>query len=206
MLLSNDPGAVRQAAKDILAGDEFKHTESLFERIVGWLGDHAPSINLGSGTGPGIIGNLVWLAIIAVVIYLFVRLLGSWERRRRPVVEDDSPIVEVERRQTADEWSDEADRLERDGKHREALRARYRELVARLIDDHTIAEQVGRTSGELRIEVIAARPAAAVAFGDATDRFEATWYGHRPTAAVDVAELQRLANAVLASERELVRA
>jgi hypothetical protein len=205
MLGSNDPGAVRQAARDILAGDEFKHSKSLLDRIGDWLSDHL-NVKLGTGNGPGIIGDLIWLLIIALVIYLLVRLAGSWERRRRPATVDDSPIVEVERRQSADEWANEAEALEREGQHREALRARYRELVARLIDDGTVAEHVGRTSGELRVEVVAVRPDAAAAFGDATDRFEATWYGHRPTSATDVADLQRLAHAVLASasRREMV--
>jgi len=43
---------------------------------------------------------------------------------------------------------------------------------------------------------------AAGAFGDATDRFEATWYGHRPSSAADVAEVRRLASEVRASVRE----
>ncbi|MEY2570669.1 MAG: hypothetical protein QOE63_1019 [Acidimicrobiaceae bacterium] len=201
MLGSNDPGAVKQAAKDILAGKDFNHSKSLFDRITEWLSDHL-SFQLSSGSGPGVVGYVIWLVIIGFVIYLVVRLIASWERRRRPASVDDSPIVELERRQTAAEWDAGASLLERDGKHREALRARYRELVARLIDDGTIVEQVGRTSGELRLEVIDARPAAAVAFGDATDKFEATWYGHRPSSAADVSEVRRLATVVLASARE----
>ncbi len=47
----------------------------------------------------------------------------------------------------------------------------------------------------------AARPAAADAFGEATDRFEAAWYGRREPTVGDVAREHELARLVLASER-----
>lgn len=201
------PDQARQAAKDILANDQFRTSKSLLQRLIDWLGDRL-QFKFGSGNGPaGVIGEIAFLALVIVAIYLLVRMLASWERRRRPAaIASGGPVVDIERRQTADEWARDAERAMADGRHRDALRARYRELVERLIDDHTIVDAIGRTAGELRIEVRAARPAAADAFGEATDRFEAAWYGSREPSAADVEREHELARRVLASERPLVGA
>jgi hypothetical protein len=201
VLLEHDPGAVRDAASDILSGSEFQNSQSLLERLFEWLGDRL-SFSIGGGGGPGIIGDLLTLALIVGALVLLVRLIASRQRRAKKDVFDDDVVLEVERRRTADEWAGDADRLEQQGRHRDALRARYRELVARLVDDGTIVDLVGRTTGELRVEVQAARPDAAGSFSDATSLFEQAWYGGREVDAGQLARLRELAAAVLRSSRQ----
>ena len=203
MLLEHDPGAVRDAANDILSGADFQNNQSLLERFFDWLGDRL-SFSIGGGGGPGIIGDLLTLALIVAAVVLLVRLIASRQRRAKRTAVDDDLVLEVERRRTAEEWAADAEQLEQQGRHREALRARYRELVARLVDDGTIVDLVGRTTGELRVEVLATRPHAAAAFGDATVLFEHAWYGGRRVDAGQVARLRELANAVVHSSRERV--
>ena len=201
------PDQAKQAAKDILRSDEFRTSKSLLDRFIDWLSDHF-QLKFGSGTGPAaVISELLFVSMLIVAVYLLVRLVAGWERRRRPAkAEADGAVIEVDQRRTADAWAQEAERCSAEQRYREALRARYRELVERLIDDGTIVDAVGRTAGELRIEVRAARPAAAAAFSEATDRFEAAWYGQAEPSAADVAHELELARAVLSSERELVGA
>ena len=203
MLLQNDPGAVRDAANDILSGADFQNNQSLIERFFEWLGDRL-SFSIGGGSGPGIIGDLLTLALIVAAVVVLVRLIGSRQRRAKRAAVDDDVVLEVERRRTADEWAADAEQLERQGRHREALRARYRELVARLVDDGTIVDLVGRTTGELRVEVLATRPDGAASFSDATALFDRAWYGGRAVDSDQVAQLRELATAVLRSSRERV--
>jgi hypothetical protein len=200
---ARDPGTVRQAANDIVSGDEFQDHKSVLERFFEWLGDRL-SFRIGGGGGPGLIGDLLTLALIVVAVVLVVRLIASRQHRaKRPAAVDDLQL-EVERRRTADEWAADAERLTREGRHREALRARYRELVARLVDDGTIVDLAGRTTGELRIEVLTARPAAAASFSAATLLFEQAWYGGHSVDGDHVERLRQLAAEALHSSRQLV--
>lgn len=203
MFAEHDPGAVRDAANDILSGGEFQNNQSLLERFFEWLSDKL-SFGIGGGSGPGFIGDLLTLALIVGAVVLLVRLIASRRRRAKKAAVDDDVVLEIERRHTADDWAADAERLEQQGRHREALRARYRELVARLVDDGTIVDLVGRTTGELRVEVLAARPAASASFSDATALFEQAWYGGRGVDAGQVGRLRELAADVLRSSRELV--
>jgi hypothetical protein len=81
------------------------------------------------------------------------------------------------------------------------LRARYRALVAELAARGVVDEVPGRTTGEYRAEVIANLPGAAPEFGGATELFEATVYGDRSAGPSDTAELDALADRVLAGAR-----
>jgi hypothetical protein len=203
VLLAHDPGAVRDAANDILSGADFQNNQSLIERFFEWLGDRL-SFSIGGGSGPGIIGDLLTLALIVAAVILLVRLIRSRQHRATRAAAHDDVVLEVERRRTADEWAADAEQLEQQGRHREALRARYRELVARMVDDGTIVDLVGRTTGELRVEVLATRPDAAASFSDATALFERAWYGGHGVDAGQVARLRELASAVLHSSRQQV--
>jgi hypothetical protein len=207
---SRDPQEVRQAAKEIVSGKDFRQDKSPLESFFDWLADHVPTSNgstrSGGGGGPGGVGNLITIALIVAAIVLIVKLVASRQRRPATDAAIDEMDIEVERRHSADEWADQAVQLEREGRYREAVRARYRELVARLVDDGTIVEVAGRTSGECLVEVRARRPSAAADFARATDAFERSWYGGRAATAEHLREIERLSAAVLASRRELVDA
>ena len=88
------------------------------------------------------------------------------------------------------------ERFEAEQRWREAMRARYRELIRELVDDRVLVDVPGRTTGEYRAELAAARPPAAPAFDALTELFEIAWYGGRPTGATQHQQFRQLAAAV----------
>jgi uncharacterized protein DUF4129 len=79
----------------------------------------------------------------------------------------------------------------------EAVRSRYRALVADLAARGLVEEVPGRTAGEYRRQVGRALPEAATDFAGATELFEVAWYGRSSTGAGDAAHLRDLADRVL---------
>jgi hypothetical protein len=177
------PAEARERAREVLDRDEFKDQTTLLQRVLDWIGDHLPSppsaSNPGSG-GSGLVGNVVLLAVAAALVYALVRVVRSI-RRQPPKVRTDEPVLDVEQRRSARDWRREAEELEAVSRWRDALLARYRELVTDLIDDGVLADVPGRTSGEYRLEYADQRPSRAAAFAEATDLFERSWYGAEPT-------------------------
>jgi hypothetical protein len=199
-------GEVRQRAHEILQRPEFGRHESLLQRIANWIGDLFSDITFGLGGGPGFLGNLVSLAILAgivVVVVLIVRSLLGRTRLPKPTA-DDELTIELEEGKDASDWRSDAERFEAAGQWREAMRARYRELVRTLIDDRVLDDLPGRTTGEYRGEYVRARPAQAEAFVELTELFEAVWYGGVDTDAAGIERFRHLADA--AREREPVGA
>jgi hypothetical protein len=191
-------GEVRQHAHEILQRAEFARDESLLQRIVDWIGDLFSKITFGLGGGPGFLGNLVSLAILAglvVIVVLIVRSLLSRTRLPKPA-DADELTIELEEGRDATDWRTDAERFEAAGQWREAMRARYRELVRRLIDDVVLDDLPGRTTGEYRAEFVHARPTQAAAFVELTELFEAVWYGGVETDAADNQRFRQLAEAV----------
>jgi hypothetical protein len=125
------------------------------------------------------------------------------QQRRGPKPErDDELSIDVTEGKDASDWRSEAEQLEAGGQWREAMRARYRELVRTLIEERVLEDLPGRTTGEYQREFIAARPDGAVAFSALTELFEAVWYGGNDTDAADNQRFRSLA----AQARESARA
>lgn len=202
-----DPSSVRQAAQDILAGKDFRRDRSPFAGVFHWLADRL-SFTRGAtaGGGPGVVGDLITLVLIVAAIVLIARLIATRQRRIARSERRDEVVTMVGQRRSADEWAAEAEGFERDGLFREAVRARYRELVARLAADGTIVELVGKTSGELLTEVSEARHSASLPFTRATGLFERAWYGGRAVSVEDLRSFEEVAAEVVKSSREPVRA
>jgi hypothetical protein len=186
---------VRQQAHEITSRAEFQRNESWFDRVMGWIGDRLREFHFGIGSGPGVVGNILTIALLGVVGYVLYRLLRTinWSRSAKPT---DDIVVESVAGKTTDDWRRQAEAHEAAGEWRDALLARYRELVSHLADVGVVADIAGRTTGELRAEVAAARPEAAAPFADATDVFEWAWYGGRATGADDNARFRELAQRV----------
>ena len=198
------PGEIRQRAHEILGRAEFSRHDSLVQRVVNWIGDQLSRFTFGIGGGPGILGDLISLIVFAAVVVLVVVLVRHLLRRPRidrPDVSDDLTI-ELEDGRSASDWAADAERFEASGEWREAMRARYRELVGSLIEDGVLADIPGRTTGEYRGEFAAARPDADHTFRELTDLFEAVWYGGADTNAADNRRFRELAAA--ARDRRLV--
>jgi hypothetical protein len=189
-------GEIRQRAHEILQRPEFGRHESLLERIVSWIGDLFAKITFGLGGGPGFLGNLVSLAIVAGIVFVLVLIVRSLLGRTRlpkPTAADELTIELEEGRDAAD-WRSDAERFEAAGQWREAMRSRYRELVRLLIDDGVLADLPGRTTGEYRGEFVRARAAQADSFRELTELFEAVWYGGVETDAADNQRFRLLAD------------
>lgn len=196
----HDPEQVRAAARGILDGPAYQTPAgSYILDAISWILDHLfpDTLRTGLGTGPGVVGDLVLLALLAGVVYLLYRVVRGWRPSPKADVPEARLSVEIEERRSADEWASLAVELLAAGRYREALRARYGELVARLADDGSVATAQGRTSGEYRADVGLTRPAGAPSFAAASDRFDAVWYGGADATAADVEQVHALGLDVL---------
>jgi len=169
----------RRAAEDVLAQAEFKRPPKTWvERAQEWLADNVSRLlqrlfEGGAGT------MAAWL-----VLFVVVGLLGYFVSKLVRSVQADPGLrmlATVEVRMSADEWRALAERHERAGDWKEAIRCRFRALVGDLVDRGALREVPGRTAGEYRRELRESAPAAAPAFSDAAQLFEAAWYGDAST-------------------------
>jgi hypothetical protein len=190
-----DPDQVREVVREVLARPEFRPPpRSLTERVLDWvleLVGRLLAVLGGSGAG-GIVG-LILLALVLVGVGI---LAARFSRGLTPGPEV-AAAVPAGRRRSAAEWRAEAEAHERTGAWREAVRSRYRALVAELASRGLVEEVPGRTAGEYRREVGRALPEAAADFAGATELFEVAWYGRSRTGAGDAAHLRDLSDRVL---------
>ena len=190
-----DPEQVREVVREVLSRPEFRPPHrSLTERLVDWvlelIGRLLAALG-GSGAG-GIVG-LVLLALVLVGVGV---LAARFSRGLTPSPEV-AAAVPAGRRRSAAVWRAEAEAQERAGAWREAVRSRYRALVADLASRGLVEEVPGRTAGEYRREVGRALPEAATDFAGATELFEVAWYGRARTGAGEAAHLRDLSDRVL---------
>ncbi|MEY2421534.1 MAG: hypothetical protein QOI95_1601 [Acidimicrobiaceae bacterium] len=190
-------GEIRQRSHEILERTEFQRHESVLQRILNWIGDRFSDITFGVGGGPGFLGNLVSLALLAGIVLVVVLLVRALLGRTRPPKrkDDDELTIELEEGRGATDWRRDAEQFEAAGQWREAMRARYRELVRTLIDEGVLDDLPGRTTGEYRNEFVHARRDGADSFVELTELFEAVWYGGVDTAAADNQRFRQLADA-----------
>lgn len=193
----HDPESVRDIADSILADPRYDQPgESLPDRVIDWFGEQIGKVLgslVGSGTGTVIAWTLV-LAAIAVTVLLIVRfgragLIPPRQRREGRVM--------VELTRSPAEWRSEAVALESAGRWRDGLRCRHRALIAELVARGAVADLAGRTAREYVSDVERARPPATGALTEATDLFEAAWYGARPTGPSEASRFEDLASEVL---------
>ncbi|HET9290078.1 MAG TPA: DUF4129 domain-containing protein [Actinomycetes bacterium] len=185
--------------REVLSRPEFRPPErSLMERVLDWVleGTGRLLAALG-GSGAGGIVGLVLLALVLVGVGI---LAARFSRGLTPSPEVAAAVVGGRRRSAA-EWRAEAEGQERTGAWREAVRSRYRALVADLASRGLVEEVPGRTAGEYRREVGRALPAAASDFAGATELFEVAWYGRADTGPQDAAHLRDLSDRILQRAR-----
>lgn len=194
-----DPGEVERRADEILSRPELQpEPEGLVERALDAVGELIGDLlgSLFSGGGSAVLAWAILGLVIAVVAVLVVRLTRSV---RADAIR--TGVAAVEARRSPVEWLVEAERHEASGDWRQALRCRYRALVAELAGRRLLRDQPGRTAGEHRADLAAAAPDRAPAFAGATELFEQAWYGHRPTGPDESARFQELAAEVLVEMR-----
>ena len=187
---------VRRAAEEILSRPEFQEPpRSLYQRFMDWLaeliGDLVGTL-LANGAGSAVAWGLLF-AIVALLTWLIVRAV---QRGSRVGGAADGAAITLDPRRPAEAWLADAERFEAEGRWRDALRCRYRALVATLARTGAVEEVPGRTAGEYRALVRQARPAVAEPFADATDRFERAWYGNDDVRSEDAAAFREVAERV----------
>jgi hypothetical protein len=196
------PARARDLTKEILRRPEFRPPRrsvllAAWHWLVTQLDKFLNQLFGGGGAGPSWGGVIVVAVVAAVVIGLVVITVtrrgrgGRVPRATGVVVRRHGPT------RGPAEWRAEAAAHEAAGRWRDALRCRYRALVAELTGRGVVEEIPGRTSGEYRQDVAAVVPAAGRAFDGATDLFEQAWYGDRPIGRDDQAAFDDLARRVL---------
>ncbi|MDQ6616782.1 MAG: DUF4129 domain-containing protein [Actinomycetota bacterium] len=199
---TNNPARVKDLTGQILRRPEFQPPRrTLLQAAWHWLATQFEKL-LSRLFGGGAIGSR-WgaLIVVAVVAALVIGLVVLTVARRGWKGGEHRPSPVVLRghgpSRSSAEWRAEAALHEAAGRWRDALRCRYRALVAELAGRGLVTEVPGRTSGEYRRDVSAVVPAAGPAFDRATDLFERSWYGDRPTNSEDQETFDELARRVL---------
>ncbi|HKY15100.1 MAG TPA: DUF4129 domain-containing protein [Microthrixaceae bacterium] len=187
---------VRDVAEEVFDRPEFRRDKSLIDRLVDWLSDLFPEPRTGGGEFAAAGNLLLYLflaALIALVAWLVVRIVRG-RLPRSPRRERDEATIELTGSRPPVDWAAEAEAAESEGRWKEALACRYRELVAELLERGVVPDVAGRTTGELRADVAAQAPAAAASFSEATELFELAWYADLPTGPEENRRFRQLAD------------
>ena len=196
----HDPATVRELADQILSDARYDEpSESPVQRVMRWLGEQLTDLIESLAGGGDAFGTVIAWAILLGALAAVVVLLVRYGRITLPSAPTDpEPEVMVELTRTPSEWRDEAEALEADGRWEEALRCRYRALVADLVRRGVIADQAGRTAGEYVRDVAGREPSVAATFAAATELFEAVWYGGASSGPAESARFRELDASMLA--------
>jgi hypothetical protein len=200
-----DPGNVRQAARDILGRSEFRPPRrSLPSAAWRWISTQIGKLLshvFGLGGGGAVTGAVVGVGLLALVGFVVWLAVRHWTRLGPRTADQPFGVAMGWRARSSAEWRTDAAAHEAAGRWRDALRARYRALVADLAGRGVVEEIPGRTAGEYRRLVDRAIPAVAGPFDEATGLFEETWYGNRRSGPDDQARFDHLAGRVLADSQ-----
>ncbi len=192
---TRDPERVRRAVREVLSRPEFRPPpKPLAQRVLEWLLERVGrllSALTSSGAGALVGSGLLALALVAILLFALRLSRGVG---RDPELAAARPAAA---RRPAADWRAEAETHERAGDWRQALRCRYRALIADLAARGLVDEIPGRTAGEYLLVVGRSVPAAAADFAGATDLFEAAWYGNRRTGPQEAGRFRMLAGRVL---------
>jgi hypothetical protein len=187
-----DPHQVAETVHRVLSRAEYRRPgpsplQRLRQDVFDWI-----ARELGGLVGAGIGAWIALAVVVALVALVAWRLVAGMTRDPGHGV-----AVSTARVRPATEWRAEAEAHERAGEWRQAVRCRYRALVADLAGRGLLQEVPGRTAGEYRAELGDTLPTAAPPFRGATELFEGAWYGRRPTAQAEAAAFRQLAERVL---------
>jgi hypothetical protein len=186
-------------AEEILSRPEFDEPpQSMVEQALEWVQNLVGRVLtdlLQSGAG----SVLSWAVILLGLV--LVALLASRVIRTAQSDPGAARVEMVERRRSPADWRAEAERLEAQGRWRHGLRARYRALIADLVDREVLREIPGRTAGEYRSELGTRAPAVAGEFSGASELFERAWYGNIDTGPTEAERFRELADQVVSGAR-----
>lgn len=184
-----DADEARRRAEEILSGPEFDRYHA-----------PPPGFSLPDLSRPAsVVAWIVVAIVVAVMVLVVIHLVRSLQREPATPEQTGVEVSLDERRRRWRDWIGEAERLEAAGDWKEGLRARYRALVALLVERDAVRDLPGRTTGELRAELAERVPPASPPFSSASELFEHVWYGAVATGPAESQRFQALAGEV--SER-----
>lgn len=195
------PGDARRLADEVLADPVYRQSEPFLDRALRVVAEAFGRV-LGQLTTGGAGSIVAWL-ILAVAVLALVWLvragLGPLPRFARPhPLEATIVDTAVDERDGA-AWRAEAERLAAARQWDEAIRARYRGVVADLVAAGTLDAVAGTTPGEHRRRLLADGVPGADAFAALTDLFELVWYGPVDAGPDDLDTFRRRETDLLAS-------
>jgi hypothetical protein len=206
-LQANQRQDLHSIVRSVLAEQRFHRGTSLWQRIghwisvaVQWLADRLASPVTATAHAGGPWAAAAVVLVVAVMVFFVGRAVvrhGRTGRPRRRSGRGSVRVTEEAVPRTWRQWLDQAERLAAEGAYREAMRCRYRGVVAALAESGTVQEVPGRTAGAYQRLVAEADPAIAAAFSEVTSRFERSWYGEITVAEADDRDLEGLARRVL---------
>ncbi len=198
-----DPDELRRVAERVLDEPEFREAEpGLAERVVDRVGELIAELVelLGGGGAGGLLGWALIVAAIGGLVWLVVRLVpeargGSF---RPGAAVRPGATVDIAEDRDPGSWDIEAEQHEAAGRWDDALRARYRSVVARLARRGALRDAPAVTTGEHRAGVgrVDRAPVEPEVFAANADRFDEVWYGGAAASRDDVDRVRRLADEV----------
>lgn len=189
-----DPERIRRATAQVLAGPDFAGAQpGVLTRAARWVLDRVGELLAAIVSGGG---GPLGLALLAVALVVLGLIVWSLVRRVRRDRGRPAPRPGGIGGRTAADWTAAAERAEAEGAWADALRCRYRALLADLVAAGMLDEVPGRTARGYERDVAAAAPDAAAPLRDVTRAFEGAWYDRRAVDAADVEALRAAADAV----------
>lgn len=179
--------------REILAGDEFQEQagapegEGKLSRFLDWLNALLARVGLATGSWQG---TVVVLAVVALLLYLVVRLLWQLASRRRTAMAERTEGG-VQHMSAADLLA-AADDAAAAGDHRGAIRLRFLALL-RLLAEPGLALT---TNHQLMRRVAKRYPSVRTQFRELVLCYEDAWYGGMPCGAGDYTRAGELAERV----------
>lgn len=207
-----DPGEVKRAADEILSRPEYQPPDTgrigtaldwIGKRIVDvfeWMGRLFPDTQPSSGVGGGfVIGWILLIVGLAAVAWFLVKVMPRGRLSKRPTAVVDVPRRHHERT-SREQWLQRAVDAEQHGDWTQAVRCRYRALVAGLGERRLLDTSEAVTSGE-HLRSFEATDAQRTSLAQATDRYERAWYGTMPVGSDDASALALADRRLLAERR-----
>ncbi|MFH5824147.1 DUF4129 domain-containing protein [Georgenia sp. AZ-5] len=189
-----DAGTARRWAEEELSKAAYDDSPSLWERILGWLGDLFEALSRIGGQAPSAVVPMILVVAVLAVVGAAL-LLGGRARRRRTVDARRVGSLFEDARGSAD-LTDAADAAARRGDWATAVLERFRAIIRHLDERAVLDDRPGLTAHEAAGLAATALPALAADLDGAGRLFDDVRYGHRVPAADDDAALRLLAQRV----------
>jgi hypothetical protein len=188
-----EPGEARRLADEVLADPVYRQSEPFLDRALRIVGEAFGRIlgQLTTGDAGSIVAWLILGAAVLTLLWLVRNAFGPLPRFSGPRPVETTIVVDPIDERDAAAWRAEAERLAAAGAWDEAIRARYRAVVADLVATGTLDDIAGTTPGEHRRRLLAEGVAGGAVFAELTDLFELVWYGPVDAGPADLEAFRR---------------